>query len=132
MAKIESMDDLRKMAEAYRAKILLREKGENFENLVRVNIGMGTVGIASGAKEVFFYFIEALEKNNIEAVVTQTADMGYSVPEPVVEITLPTKGPVIFGNVTNIKIEQIIDSYIKKGDKMDGLSPEDIHTTDNK
>jgi len=93
---------------------------------------MGTSGIASGAKETFNFFIEELEKRSIEAVVTQTGDMGYSFAEPTVEVTLPGKDPIVFGGVNTKKADQIIESYIKNGELVEGILPENYDTIDNK
>ncbi|HOG19859.1 MAG: (2Fe-2S) ferredoxin domain-containing protein [Salinivirgaceae bacterium] len=132
MAKVKSLADLRKMKEDLQAKVHLREKGDNYESLVQVKVGMGTSGIASGAKETFNFFIEELEKRSIEAVVTQTGDMGYSFAEPTVEVTLPGKDPIVFGGVNTKKADQIIESYIKNGELVEGILPENYDTIDNK
>ena len=132
MAKVKSLADLRKMKEDLQSKVHLREKGDNYENLVQVRVGMGTSGIASGAKEVFKYLVDELDKRNIEAVVTQTGDMGYSFAEPTIEVTVPGKGPIVFGNVNLKKADQIIESYIKNGELVEGILPENYDTIDNK
>jgi len=132
MAKVKSLADLRKMKEDLQAKVHLREKGDNYESLVQVKVGMGTSGIASGAKETFNFFIEELEKRSIEAVVTQTGDMGYSFAEPTVEVTLPGKDPIVFGGVNTKKADQIIESYIKNGELVEGILLENYDTIDNK
>ena len=84
---------------------------------------MATCGIASGAKEVMEFFVEELDKRNIEAVVTQTGCMGYCYAEPTVEITLPHHDPVVFGYVDVAKADEIIEKYIKTGELVDGIIP---------
>ena len=49
------------------------------------------------------YFLNNLEKNGIQAVVTQTGCMGYCFAEPTVEITKPGKEPIVFGHVNCAK-----------------------------
>jgi NADP-reducing hydrogenase subunit HndB len=124
MTKVKSLAELRKLKEDLQSKVNLREKGDNYENLVQVKVGMGTSGIASGAKEVFNYFIEELEKRGIEGVVTQTGDMGYSFAEPTIEVTIPKRDPIVFGSVTVKKADQIIEAYIKNGELVEGILPE--------
>lgn len=89
---------------------------------------MATSGIASGAREVMAFLIEELEKRNIEAVVTQVGDMGYCYAEPTIEVTLPGKEPVVFGNVDTKKADEIIEKYIKNGELIDGILPANYHT----
>ena len=132
MAKVKSLADLRKMKGDLQSKVNLREKGDNYENLVQVKVGMGTSGIASGAKEVFNFFVDELEKRSIEGVVTQTGDMGYSFAEPTIEVTIPGKDPIVFGDVDVKKADQIIESYIKNGELVEGILPENYDTIDNK
>ena len=133
MAKVKSLADLRKMKENLQSKVHLREKADNPEALVQVKVGMGTSGIASGAKEVFNYFSDELEKRNIEAIVTQTGDMGYSYAEPTIELTIPGQEPVVYGNVDTKKADEIIEKHIKIGELVDGIIPANYRTIeDNK
>ena len=133
MAKVKSLADLRKMKEEMQSKVHLREKADNTEALVQIKVGMGTSGIASGAKEVFNYLVEELEKRNIEAIVTQTGDMGYSYAEPTIEVTLPGNEPVVYGYVDVKKADEVIEKYIKTGEMVDGIIPANYRTIeDNK
>ncbi|HNW75620.1 MAG TPA: (2Fe-2S) ferredoxin domain-containing protein [Bacteroidales bacterium] len=131
MNKIKSLSDLKKMQEDLQSKMSLRERSNHPESIIQIKVGMATSGIASGAKEVMTYFINELEKRNIEAVVTQTGDMGYCYAEPTVEITLPGHEPVVFGNVKVQKAEEIIEKYIKNGEMVDGIIPMNYETINN-
>ncbi len=132
MSKIKTLDDLRKIKEDVQSKIKLRENSDHPEQLVQVKVGMATCGIASGAKETMKYFVEELEQQAIDAVVTQTGCMGYCYAEPTVEVTLPGKDPVVFGYVNKAKAEEIIDVYIKRGELIDGVIPITFKTIDDK
>ncbi len=131
MAKIKSLADLRKMKEDAQTKIKLRENSDNPEGLVQIKVGMATCGIASGAKETMKYFVEELEQEAIDAIVTQTGCMGYCYAEPTVEVTLPNKEPVVFGHVKKEKAREIIDVYIKRGELVDGIIPVSFKTIDD-
>ena len=76
MPKIKSLADLRKLKEEVRSKISIREKGDHPENLVRIKVAMATCGIAAGARETMNYFIEELDHQGIDALITQTGCMG--------------------------------------------------------
>ena len=80
-------------------------------------------GIAAGAKEIMSYFIEVLDRQKIDALVTQTGCMGYCYAEPTIEIKLPGQEPLVFGYVDKAKVEEIIDKYIRKGILVDGIIP---------
>ena len=121
MEKIKSLADLKRIKESVQTKIDLREKSEQVESLVQIKVAMATCGIAAGSKDTMNYFIENLEKNGIAAVVTQTGCMGYCYAEPTVEITLPGREPVLYGDVTPDRVAAIIDKYIRNGQPAEGI-----------
>ena len=123
MNKVKTLDDLRKMRESLRNSLDLREKSNNPEQMVQIKVAMATCGIAAGAKEVMSYFIEALDRERVDALVTQTGCMGYCYAEPTVEITVPGKEPIVFGRVNKTKVDEIIASYIKEGILIDDIIP---------
>lgn len=123
MDKVKTLDDLRKMRESFRADIDLREKSNNPEQMPQIKVSMATCGIASGAKEIMTYFIETLNRRQIDALVTQTGCMGYCYAEPTVEITLPGKEPMVFGYLTREKADELISEYVQKGILVDGIMP---------
>lgn len=131
MTKIKSLDDLRRIKNEVQSKIKLRENSEHPEQVVQIKVGMATCGIASGAKETMNYFVEELEQQAIDAVISQTGCMGYCYAEPTVEITLPGKEPVVFGYVNKTKASEIIDVYIKRGELVDGIIPQSFKTIDD-
>ena len=77
MNKVKTLDDLKKMRESLRASLDLREKSNTPDQLVQIKVSMATCGIAAGAKEIMSYFIEVLDRQKIDALVTQTGCMGY-------------------------------------------------------
>ena len=123
MNKVKTLDDLLKMRESLRAFLDLREKSNNPEQMVQIKVAMATCGIAAGAKEVMSYFIEALDRERVDALVTQTGCMGYCYAEPTVEITVPGKEPIVFGRVNKAKVDEIITCYIKQGILLDDIIP---------
>ena len=131
MTKIKSLADLRKIKDEVQSKIKLRENSDHPEQVVQIKVGMATCGIASGAKDTMKYFVEELEQQAIDAVVTQTGCMGYCYAEPTVQIKLPGKEPVVYGDVNKRKAQEIIDMYIKRGEMVDGVIPVTFKTIDD-
>ena len=123
MNKIKSLADLKKLQADVQSKIKLREKGDHPETLVQIKVSMATCGIASGAKETMAYFIDELEHQGIDALVTQTGCMGYCYAEPTIELTIPGKEPVVYGFVTKAKAQEIIEKHIKLNELVDGIIP---------
>ena len=117
MTKVESLDALKQMRERLRSDMNIRENSNHPEDLPQIRISMGTCGIAAGAKEVMSRFISELRARNVDAVVTQT----HCEAEPTVEITLPGREPVLYGDVTPDRVAAIIDKYIRNGQPAEGI-----------
>ena len=122
MAKIKSLDELKKIKEQAKNTVSLRVKGDNIEDMIQVRVAMATCGIAAGAREVMNEFIEELERQNMDnVVVTQTGCMGYCYAEPTLELSIPGKEPIIYGYVDKAKVHDIIEKTIKTGELLDGI-----------
>ena len=123
MTQIKSLDDLKRLKEELKATSNLISKSSKAEQIVQVKVALATCGIASGARAIMEFIIDELEKRNIDAVVSQTGCMGYCYAEPTIEVTLPGNEPLVFGNVTKAKADEIIEKYIKSGELVDGIIP---------
>jgi NADP-reducing hydrogenase subunit HndB len=82
-----TLEDLRKLRETQQKTMALREsEGKD----VQIIIGMGTCGIAAGAKDTFSTMINTVaEKGLSNVVVRQTGCMGLCHSEPTVEVRVP-------------------------------------------
>ncbi len=123
MNKVKSLEELRRMRERLHTELNIRENSNHPECLPQIRVAMGTCGIASGAKETMDRFIAELGERKIDAVVTQSGCMGYCNAEPTVEITLPGREPVVFGDVTPERTSELIDRYLLHGELVDGIIP---------
>jgi NADP-reducing hydrogenase subunit HndB len=102
----------------------LREKGQNIDKLIEVKVSMATCGIAAGARETMAAMMDEATKRGIKNIVfTQSGCMGYCHSEPTVTIVRPGEEPVTFGEVKGKRITEIFDSYILKGELVDGIIP---------
>ena len=109
MAKL-NLDDLRKLRDAKKGEMQKRElEGKDIE----IIIGMGTCGIAVGAKDALDAFIDELDKKGISNVlVKQTGCMGFCANEPTVEIRVPQMTATIYGNVDAAVARRIVNDHI--------------------
>lgn len=128
MTKVKTLEDLKKLRESLQSTIALRESSTNPDKVVQVKVSMATCGIASGAKTSMNRFIEMLNQKGVAAIVTQTGCMGYCHSEPTIEVILPDNDPVVFGNVKNGRIDEIVEKYIVKGELVDGVIPHSFKT----
>ena len=132
MNKITSLEDLRKMKQQAESQRFLREKSNDPDSLVQIKVAMATCGIASGARETMNAFLLKIEKENLNAIVTQTGCMGYCHAEPTVEVRKPGWDPIVFGHVNTQKAIEIVDKYIKQGELVGDILPVNYQTIDIK
>ena len=130
MNKIKSLADLKKKRENLLSTLQLREDGNNSENLVQIKVAMATCGIAAGAKEVMETLINECKKQNVPAVITQTGCMGYCYAEPTIEVKKPNSDPIVFGYVSPVKAEEIVNKYILGNELVEGIIPVNYETID--
>jgi len=81
---------------------------------VQIVVGMGTCGIAAGAKQTLDAFISGLDENKLvdSVIVRQTGCMGLCHSEPTVEVIAPGMPTVIYGNVDSAVAKEIIQKHI--------------------
>ena len=96
MAKM-TLEELRNLREAKKKEMTQRNTNDKSAQII---IGMGTCGIAAGAKEAFDAFLDELNSHEIkDTKITQTGCMGLCFSEPTVEVDVPGMPRVIYGNV---------------------------------
>ena len=112
MAKM-TLEELRKLRQQVQGDLQKRDiEGKDS----RIIIGMGTCGIAAGAKETLDGFLSALDENKITNIsVTQTGCMGLCYVEPTVEVIVPNMPTVIYGKVDKETAKKIIEEHIGAG-----------------
>ena len=124
MPKIMSLDQLKTLRDNVKNQVDLREKGENVDNMIVVRVAMATCGIASGARETMNFLAERVREEKLDnVVITQSGCMGYCYAEPTIEVTLPGREPVVYGNVTTEKAKEILEKHIVGGELVDGIIP---------
>ena len=109
MAKM-SLDDLRAMRDAKRRDLEMRDADNKN---VQIIVGMGTSGIAAGAKNTLAAFLEELEQHGLTNVsLRQTGSLGLDHAEPTVEVRMVGMPTVIYGKVTPKVAGEIVRSHI--------------------
>ena len=106
-----TLEELRKLRDSKKTDIQRRE-AEGKE--IQVVVGMGTCGIAAGAKATLETFINALDENKLvdKVIVRQTGCMGLCHSEPTVEVIVPGMPNVIYGMVNAATAKDIVTKHI--------------------
>lgn len=113
---IKSLEELRALRNSLLDQVNLREKGESSQTIIELLVGMGTCGIASGARDSFNKLLEIIEKENLNAKVIGVGCAGYCSLEPTIQVNIPGKEPVMYGHMTEDKMQKLIDVVVKNGD----------------
>jgi len=110
MAKM-SLDDLRKLRDDKKNDLRKRDADGK---AIQVIVGMGTCGIAAGAKQTLDAFIAGLDEHKLvdSVLVRQTGCMGLCHSEPTVEIVVPEMPTVIYGKVDASVAKEIIQKHL--------------------
>lgn len=105
-----SLEELRKLRENKRVELNRRDTGGKKSTIV---VGMGTCGIAAGAKETLTTFLNELDEDDLQdIIVKQSGCMGLCYAEPTVEISVPGMPTVIYGNVDSEVAKKIVRKHI--------------------
>jgi NADP-reducing hydrogenase subunit HndB len=108
----KSLDELKRICEEAKAAL----KNKEPEGRIEIVVGMGTVGIAAGARETLKAILDFIEEKGLEGItVRQTGNVGIDSAEPVVVVTLPEKDKVVYGKVTPEIARFIMDQHVRHG-----------------
>jgi NADP-reducing hydrogenase subunit HndB len=107
-----NLDELKKIREKAQKDVELRQK----QARVRIVVGMGTSGIAAGARDVLKTFIEEIGRRNLaDVIVTQTGEKGLASQEPLVEVYEEAKPLVVYGNMSAEKAKRVVVEHVVNG-----------------
>jgi NADP-reducing hydrogenase subunit HndB len=110
MAKM-TLEQLRKLREEKKQDLTRREvEGKE----IQVIVGMGTCGIAAGAKLTFDAIVEQVNAVGLgdQVVIRQTGCMGLCYVEPTVEVALPGMPAVIYGKMTADVAKELVKKHL--------------------
>ena len=112
MDKVKSLEDLKRIRE----QALQKREAKTTSGQKEVIVGMGTVGIAAGARETLKTILDFIESENLsDIVVRQTGNIGIDSWEPVVQVQISNEAKVTYGKVTPDKAKQIMKEHIVGG-----------------
>ncbi len=104
-------EELQKIREKAKARVHPRSG----EIRVRIVVGMGTSGIAVGARRVLKALLEEVSRRNLpDVAVTQTGERGLTVKEPVVEVHEGER-VTVYGEVDEDLARRIVVEHVVNG-----------------
>ncbi|HNR01043.1 MAG TPA: (2Fe-2S) ferredoxin domain-containing protein [Anaerolineaceae bacterium] len=116
MPGIKSLEDLKKARE----EALKKRELKATSGAVQVIVGMGTCGIAAGARDAMKAILDTIEKETMSGViVTQTGCIGLCEKEPIVQVVIGEQPKVTYGKVTAEVARRIMKEHVGGGKILD-------------
>ena len=110
MPQLKSLEELQQLRE----EIKQTERARRETSTV-ITIGMGTCGIAAGARETLQAIEEELAKRQLEATVVTAGCIGVCVREPLVDIQQAGQSRIVYANVQPVMVPRLIEEHVIKG-----------------
>jgi NADP-reducing hydrogenase subunit HndB len=112
MDKIKTLEDLKRIRE----EALEKRRVKSASGQIQIVVGMGTVGIAAGARETLKAILDYIEANNLSDItVRQTGNIGLDSFEPIVQVVIGENAKVTYGRVTPDAARRIMKDHVQDG-----------------
>ena len=110
MPKLRSLDDLKQLREEAQRELAIRQR-----TITKITVGMGTCGMAAGARETMQAILEDLQARDIDAEVATVGCIGMCSKEPLVDIEQAGQPRVTYANVHPDMVPRLIEEHLVNG-----------------
>ena len=114
---MKSLEELHELRDKVKKDLDARDDKEK----PKIIVGMGTCGIAAGAREILKKVMEEVNKRDIDVTVTQTGCIGMCEKEPLLDVKLPGKERITYGNLEPSDVSTIIAEHVINGNIVNDL-----------
>jgi NADP-reducing hydrogenase subunit HndB len=112
MSGVKSLEDLKRLKQ----EAMEKRKAQATTGRAQITVGMGTCGIAAGARDTMKAILEFIEEENMsDIIVTQTGCVGLCEWEPIVEVAVGSEPKVMYGKVSPKTAKQIMREHVEGG-----------------
>lgn len=113
---MESLAELKEFREKF------SEELETAVEKPQIIIGLGTCGIAAGAREIFAAVQDEVEEQGLDVTISQTGCIGLCEREPLLDVKLPGEDRITYGNLSEDDVKQIITEHVIEGEIVEDLA----------
>lgn len=107
MPKLKSLDDLKRVRDEAQQALKTR-----LDTGTTIIVGMGTCGIAAGARDTMHAILAELAARNIDAHVTTVGCIGQCVMEPLVDIEQAGQARITYANMQPDRVARLIEEHL--------------------
>lgn len=112
MSPIKNLEELNKLRE----NAIEKRKAKATLGNAQVIVGMGTCGIAVGARDTLKAILNKIETEDLpNIVVTQTGCIGLCGREPIVQVIVGEGPKITYGKVNPSVAKRILDEHVLRG-----------------
>ena len=112
MKKIGSLEELKK----YQHEVIKEKKRQANLGTIKISVGLGSCGIASGALETLKMIRQQLEGlDNVNCSINKTGCIGLCKHEPIVNVIVSNSPMVTYGQVNSEVARRIVQEHILGG-----------------
>ncbi len=111
MARLNSLQELTRLREDIKDR-----SRQTRDTGTVISIGMGTCGIAAGARETAEALERALAAHKIEATLRPVGCIGICVKEPLVEIQQGGGSRILYANVQPEMVTRLVEQHVLRGE----------------
>ena len=109
MSTVKSLEDLKRVKE----EALKKRKAQATSGRAQITVGMGTCGIAAGARDTMKAILNVIEVENLDdIIVAQTGCVGLCEWEPIVEVVVGQEPKVVYGKVSPDRAKEIMREHV--------------------
>jgi NADP-reducing hydrogenase subunit HndB len=110
MPRLKSIEDLQRLREQAQQELAVRQSTGT-----TITVGMGTCGIAAGARETMQAILKELDARGIDAHVATVGCIGMCSKEPLVDIDQAGKPRVTYANVHPHMVPRLVEEHLVNG-----------------
>jgi len=109
MPAVKSLEDLKRVKE----EALEKRKAQATSGRAQITVGMGTCGIAAGARDTMKAILKVIEEESLsDIIVAQTGCIGICEWEPIVDVVIGQGPKVTYGKVSPEKAREIMEEHV--------------------
>jgi len=110
MPKLKSLQDLEQLRQKAQEELAIRQTTGT-----TITVGMGTCGIAAGARQTMQAILQELDARGIDAHVATVGCIGMCSKEPLVDIDQAGKPRITYANVLPDMVPRLIEEHLIEG-----------------
>jgi len=108
-----TFEDLEKIRDQAQRAMAVREGGAY---RAKVNVHMGTCGIAAGGRMVMTALMKEIKTRDLhDVLLTSSGCAGLCSQEPMITVEIAGRAPVKYVNLSEAKVQEIFEKHIQGG-----------------